>query len=252
MEFSIRSLAPEKAKTGCLVLGIHKQGAAKGGARPALVPARAAQLADRAAQGALRRVLAQGDLSGKAGSTLLLQRVPGLAAERVLLVGLGERKEFGAAAFRDALRGAAGALKEIAARDATLFVADFAVGGRNLPWTVRNAVLGVRDAFYRFDQLKTQQKPAAPALAGMTLAIAGAPATIQAQAALREAVATADGVELARTLGNLPANVCTPAYLAEEARKLGRRFKVGVQVLERRDMEKLGMGALLSVTRGSH
>ncbi|MGH8705529.1 MAG: leucyl aminopeptidase, partial [Burkholderiales bacterium] len=120
------------------------------------------------------------------------------------------------------------------------------------PWTVRNTVLGVRDAFYRFDQLKTQQKPAAPALAGMTLAIAEAPATTQAQAALREAVATADGVELARTLGNLPANVCTPAYLAEEARKLGRRFKVGVQVLERRDMEKLGMGALLSVTRGSH
>ncbi len=252
MQFSTRNIAPERARTGCLVLGIHKQGAAEGGARPALVPARAAQLADRAAQGALRRVLAQGDLSGKPGSTLLLQRVPGLAAERVLLVGLGERKEFGVAAFRDALRGAAVALKQIAAQDATLFVSDLAVGGRNLPWAVRNAVLGVRDAFYRFDQLKTQQKPAAPALAAMTLAIAGAPATIQAQVALKEAVATADGVELARTLGNLPANLCTPSYLAEQARKLGREYRIKVQVLERRDMEKLGMGALLSVTRGSH
>ena len=241
MQFSIRALAPEKAKTGCLVLAVHAGGA----------PARAAQLADRAAQGALRRVLARGDLPGKAGSTLLLQRVAGLAAERVLLVSLGERGEYGVAAFREALRGIAGALKGIGAGDAVIYAADLAVGGRGLPWTVRGAVLGVREGFYRFDQLKTQKKAPAPALAAVTLAIAGAPVTLQAQAALKEAVATADGADLARTLGNLPANLCTPSYLADEARKLARQFRLGVEVLERRDMEKLGMGALLSVTRGS-
>ena len=64
-------------------------------------------------------------------------------------------------------------------------IADLAVGGRGLPWTVRNAALGLREAFYRFDQLKTQKKPAAPALASVTLAIAGAPVTLQAQAALK-------------------------------------------------------------------
>jgi leucyl aminopeptidase len=69
---------------------------------------------------------------------------------------------------------------------------------------------------------------------------------------LEEAVATADGTALARTLGNLPANICTPAYLAEEAKKLAREFKLDVEVLERKDMEKLGMGALLSVARASH
>jgi len=196
-------------------------------------------------------VLGRGDLSGKAGSTLLLHGVPGLPATRVLLVGLGERKEFGVPACRDALRGAANALREIGAKDAVLCVADFAVPGRGLPWTVRNAVLGMREAFYRFDQLKTQKKLPLPALADVTLAVAGAPVTIQAQGALREAVATADGMDLARTLGNLPANVCTPSYLAEEAEKLGRAFNFKVQVLERRDMEKLGMGALLSVTRAS-
>ena len=86
----------------------------------------------------------------------------------------------------------------------------------------------------------------------MTLAQSGGPVTLQAQAALKEAVATADGAALARTLGNLPPNICTPSYLAEEAKKLARQFKLGLQVLERREMEKLGMGALLSVTRGSH
>ncbi len=85
----------------------------------------------------------------------------------------------------------------------------------------------------------------------MTLAIAGAPVTLQAQAALKEAVATADGADLARTLGNLPPNLCTPSYLADEARKLAKQFKLGIEVLERKDMERLGMGALLAVTAGS-
>jgi len=247
VEFSIRTLAPESAKTGCLVLGVTKPGAA---AAPALT--RAAQSADRAARGRLREVLAQGDLSGKPGSTLLLHKVAGLAAERVLLVGLGEPKTYGETAFRDSVRGAATALKALGARDATLYLLDPRVGRRSAAWNLRHAVLGLREAFYRFDQLKTEKKPPAPALASVTLAQQGGPVTLQAQAALREAAATGDGVDLARTLGNLPPNICTPAYLAGEAGKLARQYKLGLEVLERRDMERLGMGALLAVTRGSH
>ena len=242
MQFSIRALSPEKAKTGCLVLAVQ------GGEN---LP-RAALAADKAAKGALRRALAGGDLPEKAGSTLLLRGVPGLAAERVLLLRLGERGKYDVAAFGEAVRGAAVALKALGAKDAVLFVADLAVGGRGLPWAVRHAIVCIRDAFYRFDQLKTQKIPAAPALAAVTLAITGAPVTLQAQAALKEAVATADGTDLARTLGNLPPNLCTPSRLADEAKKLARQFKLGIEVLERRDMERLGMGALLAVTRGSH
>ena len=105
MEFSIKTLAPERAKTGCLVLGVYQGGALT----------RAAQHADRAARGALRSALALGDLTGKPGSTLLLRELPGLAAQRVLLVGLGERKDFGEQPFRDAVRGAANALRELGA-----------------------------------------------------------------------------------------------------------------------------------------
>jgi len=241
VQFSIRTLAPEKAKTGCLVLGVHAGNSL----------ARAGQLADRAAGGALRRALAQGDLAAKAGSTLLLHRVAGLAAERVLLVSLGERGKFDVGAFREAVRGTATALKGLGAKDAVLYATDLAVASRGLPWAVRNAVLGVRDACYRFEQLKTQKKAPELKLASVTLAVTGAPLTAQAQAALKEAAATADGTDLARTLGNLPPNVCTPSYLADEARKLARQFKLEVRVLERADMEKLGMGALLSVTAGS-
>jgi len=246
VEFSTKAVSPERAKTGCLVLGVYKGTGRAGGAFTD-----SGQVADRAARGALRRVLAQGDLSGNAGSTLLLRAVQGLAAERVLLVGLGPRGECGETAFREAVRGAAGALRELGATDAVVCLTEPKVAERPLAWKVRQTVLGFRDAFYRFDELKTQKKPPAPALASVTIALSGG-ALVEAQRAMEEAVATADGTALARTLGNLPPNLCTPIRLAEEARKLARQFKLGLQVLERRDMERLGMGAMLAVTKGSH
>jgi leucyl aminopeptidase len=236
MEFSIKTLSPEKAKTGCLVLGIYQE-------KELTAPARRV---DQAAKGKLREALR--DLPGKAGSTLLL-RLPGVAAERVLLVGLGERREFAEPAYRDAVRGAALALKDLGAKDAVLFLADLKVGLRTLSWNVRHAVLGVREAFYRFDQLKSQKKAAPAALSHVILPLSPNPTL---QEALAEGVATADGADLARTLGNLPPNICTPAYLADEAKKLARQYKLGIEVLERADMEKLGMGALLAVARASH
>jgi leucyl aminopeptidase len=237
MEFSIKTLSPETAKAGCVVVGVHSG--------KELTPA--ARRLDQAARGALRKAL--DDLAGKAGSTLLLRGLPGVAAQRVLLVALGERKQFSEAVYRDAVRGAAVALKDLGAKDAALFLVDMKVGERPLGWNVRHAVLAVRDAFYRFDSLKSNKKPPLPALAHVVLPLSP---KAELQQALVEAMATADGMELARTLGNLPPNICTPSYLAEEAKKLAREFKLALEVLERKDMEKLGMGALLSVTNGSH
>ena len=237
MEFSIKTLSPEKAKVGCAVLGIYLE-------KEMTAPARRV---DQACKGAVREALR--DFSAKAGATLLLRGLPGVAAERVLLVGLGERAKFAEAAYRDAVRGAGHALRELAAQDAAFFLADVRVGNRPLSWNLRHAVLGLRECFYRFEQMKSGKKAAVPALAHVILPLG---ANEQTQQALREAAATADGADLARTLGNLPPIVCTPGYLAEEAKKLARQFKLGVEVLERRDMQKLGMGALLAVTSGSH
>ncbi len=237
MEFSITTLSPETAKAGCVVVGVHSP--------KELTPA--ARRLDQASRGALRKALA--DLPAKTGSTLLLRALPGVAAERVLLVSLGERKEYGEAQYRDAVRAAAAALRELGAKDAALFLVDGKVGSQHITWNVRHAVLGMRDALYRFDQLKTQKKAASPALERVVLPLS---AKAPLEQALVEAQATADGIALAKTLGNLPPNVCTPAYLADEAKKLARQFKLGIDVLERADMQKLGMGALLAVTNGSH
>jgi leucyl aminopeptidase len=236
VKFSIKALSPESAKTGCVVVGVHQGGELSAAARRL----------DQVSKGAVKQALR--DISGRTGSTLLLRALPGVAAERVLLVGVGE-KPTREAQYRDAVRAAGNALKELGATDAALFLVDMKVAGRALGWNVRHAVLCANDALYRFDQLKTQKQPPAPALAEVVFPLSVKP---ELQNALREAVATASGTALARTLGNLPANICTPAYLAEAAKKLAREFKLGVEVLERKDMEKLGMGALLSVARASH
>ncbi len=237
MEFSINAHSPESAKASCIVIGVHSG--------PELTPA--AKRVDQAARGALKKAL--GDLPSKTGSTLLLRSLPGVAAERVLLVALGERKEFSENAFRDAVRGATQALKELDAATAAVFLVEAKVNGRPLSWNVRQAVLGMREGLYRFEQLKSQKKANGPALERVTLISS---ANAQLEQALAEAQATADGADLARTLGNLPSNICTPTYLAEEAKKLARQFKLQVEVLERRDMERLGMGAFLAVTNASH
>ncbi len=236
MEFSIKALSPETARTGCIVLGVHAQ--------KDLTPA--ARRVDRRAKGALRAAL--DDLPARTGATLLLRALPGVAAERVLVVSLGERKEFGEAAYREGVRAAGGALRELGAKEAALFLVDEKVGERPLGWNLRHAVLGLREAFYRFDELKSQKKAAASALARVILPFSAGAAL---EAALQEARATADGVALARTLGNLPSNICTPSYLADQAKKLARELKLGVEVLERRDLEKLGMGSFLAVTKAS-
>jgi leucyl aminopeptidase len=237
MEFSIRALSPETAKAGCVVLGVYAEKELTAAARRV----------DQRSQGALSAALA--DLSGKAGSTLLLRALPNVAAERVLLVGLGAKNEFAESAYRDALRGAGNALRELGAKDAALFLVDTKVNDRPLSWNVRQAVLAAREAFYRFDELKSQKKAAVPALANVTLPLSP---NAQLEQALEEATATADGMDLARTLGNLPSNICTPSYLAEQAKKLARDFKLELEVLERKDIEKLGMGAFMAVSKASH
>ena len=237
MEFSINALSPEAAKTGCVVLGVYAE-------KELTAPARRV---DQRSKGALKSALS--DLSGKTGSTLMLRSLPNVAADRVLLVGLGARNEFGESQYRDAVRAAASALRDTGAKDAALFLADVKVKNHPVSWNVRHAVLSTREAFYRFDELKSQKKAPAPALAKLTLPISSSAPLEQA---LAEAEATADGTDLARTLGNLPSNICTPSYLAEQAKKLAREFKLEVEVLERKDLEKLGMGSFLAVTRASH
>src|SRR5260221_9451302 len=109
----------------------------------------------------------------------------------------------------------------------------------------------VSEGAYRFDRMKSKPPEAKRALRKVTLHVAKRGEIAEGETAMERGQAIADGMAFAKDLGNLPANVCTPAYLAEQAQDMGRRNGIKVEVLEQKDIEKLGMGCFLAVARGS-
>ncbi len=239
MEFSIKQGIPEKQHSGCVVVGIYEGGKL----------AKAAQLLDKAAKHVLSDLIARGDMNGKSAATLLLHKLPGIAAERVLLVGLGKPGESNNKTSLEILRATFSALNGTPAKDAVLFLVD-EVAGKDASWVIRQAVFAAAEQAFRADGLKSKPAKAA-ALKSIAFATLDKPAAALISV-LDQAAATSQGMELAKTLGNLPGNICTPTYLATKALALGKAHKsIKTTVLEEKDMRKLGMGSLLSVSHGS-
>ncbi len=241
MEFSIKSGSPDKARCDCIAVGVFDS-------RTLSAPA---QRLDKSAGGHLTGILHQGDMEGKAGTSLLLHGTPGITAGRVLLVGLGKEAEFGEKAYREAVAATLRALKHTGSEDVLITLSELSVAKRNAAWRVRQGVLAAHDTLYRSDQLKSKKDNDKPALAAIAFAVAGKDSK-SAGTALSQGEAIAQGMNLTRELGNLPANICTPTYLAQQAQKLAKQFKLKCTVLDHAGMEKLGMGSLLSVAHGSH
>ncbi|MCU0756222.1 MAG: leucyl aminopeptidase [Xanthomonadales bacterium] len=201
---------------------------------------------DELSGGQIKALIESGDLSGKLGSTQLLHRLPGLKTPRLLVVGLGEERKFDAVRYLKVSRAAAKALVGTAAVDAVSYLPELLVSGKDLGWKLSQALMLSDYQLYRYTA--TLGKPPAPRrLTRLVFSAMG-----DGTAALARADALAAGVRWARELGNLPPNVCTPSYLAVQARELAQRHaSLSVQILEREQMQALGMGALLAVASGS-
>jgi len=242
MDFSIKTLDVKTSvatiKAGTLVVGIFENRKLT----------QAAQALDKS--GAISTVLKSGDITGKPGSTLLLRSLNGVAAERVLLVGLGNEEELTDKNFSSATQAIVRALSTVGSADALLALPFDQIRGRDSAWAIRTLILTARDNSYRSDTMKSKKDPAPAGVKKFVFNIAAAAATA-AKNALTEAVALANGMELSKELSNLPGNVCTPTYLANTAKKLAKDFKLGIEVLDRKQLEALKMGSFLSVTNGS-
>ena len=230
MDARITGDALATQRTGCLVVGVFE------GRK--FSPS-ALEL-DAASDHALQRVLDGGDLDGELGTTLLLHAVPRLAAERVLLVGLGPEPDFSESSYRTALAAAMKALRSTGAAQATLCLHELPVKGRDGAWKIEQAVLAVADAMYRFDRLKSKPPQARRPLEKIVFQLTKGLDAASSQAAIGRAVAIAEGITLTRDLGNMPGNLCTPSYLAEQARELGQRHGFTVEILGQDAIEKLG------------
>ena len=240
MEFSIKNTSADKQRNDCVVVGVFEPNKLSD----------AAAAVDQVAGGYIAAILKRGDMKGKLGSTLMLYNVPGTQCERVLLVGLGKERELHEKEYRQAVRAAAKAVVGSAVSGMTSFLADVTVGKRDVSWRVAQLVEVTKDAAYRFESMKS--KPADPyTLSSLTINIPQKDAVKQGEAGLKQGLAIAAGMQLAKDLGNLPPNICTPTYLAQQAGELAKDYGLQLEVLEREDMEKLNMGALLGVAKGS-
>jgi leucyl aminopeptidase len=242
VEFSIKSGSPEKQRSACVVAGVFES-------RKLTLPA---ELLDKAADGYISDIVRRGDMEGKAGSTLLLHKVPGTLCERVLLVGLGKEKDFREKEFCNAIRTTVKTLNETGAFDASIFLTELAVKKRSVAWRVRQTAIIALDATYRFDLFKSKKDEVRRPLRKLTIGVERRNELTLSDEALSQGIAIAEGMALAKTLGNLPANICHPTYLAEKAQAMAAEFQLDCEILETADMEKLGMNSLLSVARGAH
>ena len=242
MEFSIKSGSPEKQRSACVVVGVFEN-------RKLTLPA---GLIDKVADGYLSEIIRRGDMDGKAGSSLLLHAVPATLCDRVLLIGLGKEKEFREKEYCAAIRNAVKTLNETGATDGILFLTGIAVRKCSIDWRIRQAAIIAQETLYRFEQFKSKKSRVRRPLRKLAFTIERRSELTQAESALAQGLAIAEGVALARTLGNLPGNVCTPSYLAETALQIARDHALDCQIIERAEMETLGMHSLLSVAKGSH
>jgi leucyl aminopeptidase len=231
-----------KIDTPCLILGVFAERKLSA----------AAQLVDTAANGTLTSVLEQGDLDGKAGSALMLHAVNGITAKRILLVNCGSEDALDRSTFEKAVKAALARLDAARVSSAVCALTALEPNGMSTYQRVRHTVLLAAQSAYRYTQTK---KPAAEAAAPLTQLdcwIGDAADADAAERAAAHGLAMGDGVALARDLGNLPGNICTPSYLADQAAGLGADYdKLEVEILDEAAMAELGMGALLSVSRGS-
>ena len=242
MEFSVKSGSPEKQRTGCVVVGVFDS---------RRLSAAAAQL-DKASDGYLSALLRRGDLEGKAGQNLLLINVPNVLCDRVLLIGCGRERDFDDRAYRKAIGAMVSRLQDSGATEAVSYLSDLTVKGRDVAWRVRDAVQTASDALYRFDRLKSKQDAPRRPLKKIIFSVPSRRELAAGEEAAQLGETVSRGMALAKDLGNLAGNLCTPSHLAEQAEELaGRHDSLSVEVLDQAQMQELGMGALLAVARGS-
>ena len=240
MEISVKLGTARTLRTACVVVAVFS------GKR--LSPA--AQTIDKASRGLLSRVIKRGDINGNEGEALMLPDVPGVTAERVLLVGAGRQEGIGPRDFLKVLAAAGRALADAGIRSAASALAEVRVRERDLAWKARQTVVALEATSYRFEQLKT--KPSRKPSLGRLDILCERNEAAAAEAGIRLGKGIAGGIRLTRDLANLPGNHCTPSHLADTARGLSREFPVlKVTVLQEAEMRKLGMGALLAVAQGS-
>lgn len=241
MEYKIKSGSVEKQTSGCLVVSVSGNNKLSS----------TAQQLDIACGGYISKLVKRGDLGQQAGKTLLLHDLENIKAQRVLLVHAGKDRSLSQVKFNRLLKSCLAVIKSCGAKDALLYIDEINCEKRSLAWKVRHCVETAEDNNYRFTELKSEPNETIK-LSTIQFGLADRKQATAIEEAITQGHAIGKGKQLTRTLGDLPGNICTPTYLAEQAKQFAKAYKtITTSILEEKQMQELGMGSLLSVSAGS-
>jgi|GEM_PF-1502656 len=236
MKYQANSTALSQS-TDCLIIGIYENNELT----------KSFNEIDKITKGYLSQLAQSQDLSGKIGQATLLHSLPNLATKRVLVAGCGKKGETTERQFKQIIQRVTQTLKELNIQQAINNLIDVEIKDRDLFWNVRFTVETIEHSLYQFDEFKSKK---ADAISLQEIVFNTDDS--QALQAIAEAQAIANGVKAARNIANMPPNICTPAYLAEQAKNLAETStSLSLDVIDEEDMAKLGMNAYLAVSRGS-
>jgi len=233
MQYQVSQSSAANIQASCIVVTLDQSGKLS----------EAAEAINNAAKGFLQARIDAGDISGKLAETLLLPGVAGIAAGRVLLVGSGDKPLNSSSAVK-ILDAIASASKKLSG-DIALDIKNLANEEVSEGWLAEQSAMAFGRSLYQF----TATKPESAEAPKQPTGIIWVGNDVADKLAHGDAIA--QGVNYARDLGNLPGNICTPSYLADEALKLATNDKVETIIIDEDQMEAMGAGAFVSVAKGS-
>ena len=242
MKISVTTGAIQDMVSDLIVVNLFEGVSEPGGATGAV---------NEALGGAIGEVLAGKDFSGKLGQTALLYPRGAIPAQRVLLVGLGERARFDLDIVRRVSAAAAQRVQDLGVKAYHSIVHGAGAGGLTLEEAAQALVEGTLLGSYAFKRYKTDAEDSASALESLTLVSFDADAAPMVEHGARTGQIIAESACVARDLVNEPANHLTPSLLAQVAQEMAAEWGLDCQVLDEAQMAEMGMGALLAVAQGS-
>lgn len=242
MKIKVKTGEIQKMNSELIVVNLFEGVVEPGGATAAV---------DKALDGQISRLIADGDFKGKAQETALLYTNGATPAKRVLVVGLGKEEKFGLEAIRLAAATAAKRVRDLRVKSFSTIVHGGGRGGISLADATQAVVEGTELALYEFKELKTEPEDDPKKVNDMTFVVFDESKRPEVEAAVEVGRKIVAGVHLARDLVNRPANYATPTVLAQHAQEMADEFGMACQVLDEAEMAELGMGSLLSVAQGT-
>lgn len=236
MIFSAKTTRIEQIKSECLVVGIYTNGQLSDNA----------QFLEKNTRLSIQALFKNKELHGKTGETLTLHQ-PSETVKKAILVGFGDKNKVDPTSYRASIQACANALAQQNTNKINICFDDIAVDGWDEQDKAKYCAEKISHAYYKFTTCKSDK-----ATKNTTTISYHGTKTSQIKAGLLIGSATGQGMNVARELGNLPGNICTPLYLSSEARKLAKKHKsITAKILSEKQMADLGMGSLLSVSAGS-